>query len=227
MWWMVATAAWAADPDLSGVHLALGGGLQTSLGAFTEAAPPMESSVRLHLGPAWIAEISAAGGRFRERRRYEDFEQDEEGELALDRLDDYDMTGWRASGGLRLQGRIRHRDGIDAYLGVAASRAVSNLSGPLLRDIPDAEGLTLVPAEVGTEAETRHLTAVSASFTAVHWATERIAVSGRFELPVYSLERRIETSDVEIPLLETSRDEYHDESFGGAPIVGLWVHLRL
>lgn len=227
--WLVG-AALAAEPDLSGVNVALGAGLTQTvdLPYYTGGASRLAPLVRLHVGPRVLAELSGGAGRVREQDVRQEWEPDEESGPLLADYEQIDIEGWRWSAGGRLAVRLGGGD-VHHYAGASGTYGRRSSVGPWYQEVPTEDLTALEPGEVGERTETAHEYAVAVGWTAVHWVTERVSLSAGLDVPLYGLGHRetAERSNGTIPDLEDSLDVDHEQELGGAPVATLAVHLRL
>jgi hypothetical protein len=227
--WLLLGAALAAEPDLSGVNVALGVGWSDAVelpGLVT--TPRVSPLVRLHLGRHVLAELSAGAGRTREQDLRETWEPDEESEPFLTSYDEYRIEGWRWTAGGRLAVRVGG-EAVHHYVGLAGTAGRGSAVGPWYQEVPTEDLLGQEPAEVGERTETDREYGVAVGWTAVHWVTDRISLSAGLDLPIYGVDHREidERSDGTVPDLRETHDVDREEELGGAPVARLALHLRL
>ncbi len=220
--------AHAADPDLAGVHLALGAGLTTSVGTTNPPTSPAEVGIRLHVGPRWILELGAAGGITRDDDLRASYARSGE-DTVVTRHDETDLSGWSAAAGLRARFRVDPKGPVGLYVGLGGSYVVDASSGPLLEEVEDPDTEEATVEEIGRQEVTGNGVAIDASLAAVHWVTDRVALSGTLTVPFAAWEssttRDIDTTgsqEYESDVVTSSRAIY-----GFYPQVGVYVHVRL
>ena len=225
---LAAHDALAADPDLNGAHLALGGGIVATIDSDGVLAPSAELGARLHCGTRVTLDFEGAGGGKWSDSITRSQELTDEGEAQLRNASGEDLSGWSVEVGGRLLVKATGVGPDGFFIGVHGAWSTQHMSGPRIEEVDDADGVP-VETKVGKITERDVGGAVGPSLEVVHWLSDRVALSGLTDLGVYAVSSQSSEelrTDGDTDFLENV-SEKHGSALGLWPRVGISLHLLL
>lgn len=217
----------AEEPNLEGVHLALGVGLESAALGYSPGIDAT-SGVRIHVGPRLVVDLGGGAGLTTEYEMSRDEALNDAGSPVLEYGGGSDLEGLTAAGFARVLYRVNRAGPVGFHLGVGAGHEVASLEGPYFDDVEDPESGEATLEEVGTYEETQATSTADLTLEAIHWVTPRLALSGVVTASVY--ERRSRNWQVQRTDGEQGyghSDNESDTFLGFRPEVGLALHLLL
>lgn len=218
-------AALAAEPDLNGVHLALGAGVATRATPDEALLGSVSPALRVHLGPAWMVEALASGGVIRQS---DTFTYDlADGSDANDG-DTEEVRGWTAAAEGRISRRVFHVPALDVYAGLGATWERLEASGDLSEPVIDEETGEVTSTVVGRVETASTELSGEVTVTLVRWITEDVSLSGLVTVPVFERAWTMEEEylgEGDAAVLDAVNEDL-DTFVGATPVVGLYAHVR-